>query len=444
MDPAPVARFAEHLDEVSRRTSAALERARFDGLLVLAGSPPMQFGDDLPYPFKPHPWFKLWVPEPEPGCAVCFRPGRPPRLIFLQETDFWHQPPALPRGDWVRPFDVVIVHRADEVPLHAPRTGRWALLGAPDPAWDGLGTWNPPALLRPLEWERAAKTPYEIECLLRASLRGAAAHLAAERAYRGGASEYEVHLEYCRAASLREEELPYNNIIAFNEHAAVLHYQRLERRAPMTRRSFLIDAGAPCAGYASDITRTHSAGAGLFADLVAGLDAVQRDLVGMIRPGVDYREVHLEAHRRIGHLLAEAGVIRTAAEEAVERGLTGTFFPHGVGHLLGLQVHDVGGLMAGPEGGERLRPEGHPWLRLTRELPEGCVVTVEPGVYFIETLLAAAAADERRTLIHWASVDALRPCGGIRIEDNVVATPSGALNLTRQAFARLAADVAPS
>jgi Xaa-Pro dipeptidase len=71
-------------------------------------------------------------------------------------------------------------------------------------------------------------------------------------------------------------------------------------------------------------------------------------------------------------------------------------------------------------------------------------VTVEPGVYFIETLLAAAAADERRTLIQWASVDALRPCGGIRIEDNVVATPSGALNLTRQAFARHAADVAPS
>lgn len=435
MDTSKGASFAEHLTEISRRTSAALERAGFDGVLVLAGSPPRQFGDDLPYPFKPNPWFKQWVPEPEPGCALCFRPGHPPRLIFLQETDFWHRPPELPAGDWARCFDIAVVHHAEEVPLQAPRTGRWALLGVPDPAWDGMGTWNPPALLRPLEWERAAKTPYEIECLHRASLRGVAAHLAAERAFRAGASEYEVHLEYCRAAALREEELPYNNIIAFNEHGAVLHYQRLERRAPPVRRSFLIDAGAPWAGYACDITRTHAAAPGPFADLIAGLDAAQQGLVRMIRPGVDYRDVHLEAHRRLGRLLAEAGVIRASPAEAVECGLTATFFPHGIGHLLGLQVHDVGGLMAGPEEGERPRPEGHALLRLTRELPERCVVTVEPGVYFIETLLAAAAADRRRTLIDWAAVEALRPCGGIRIEDNVVATQDGPLNLTRHAFA---------
>ena len=116
-------------------------------------------------------------------------------------------------------------------------------------------------------------------------------------------------------------------------------------------------------------------------------------------------------------------------------GVTGVFFPHGIGHLLGLQVHDVGGRMADPSGAERPRPTGHPYLRMTRDLEPGCVVTIEPGLYFIEMLLAEAHRDERRKLIDWNRVDALRGCGGVRVEDNVVAMPDGPRNLTREAFA---------
>jgi Xaa-Pro dipeptidase len=114
------------------------------------------------------------------------------------------------------------------------------------------------------------------------------------------------------------------------------------------------------------------------------------------------------------------------------------FFPHGIGHLLGLQVHDVGGVLADSAGHERQRPEGHPYLRLTRKLEPGVVVTVEPGIYLIDSLLAAAHADRRRSYIDWAMVEALRPFGGVRIEDDVVATAGMPENLTRDAFARLA------
>jgi Xaa-Pro dipeptidase len=107
--------------------------------------------------------------------------------------------------------------------------------------------------------------------------------------------------------------------------------------------------------------------------------------------------------------------------------------------LLGLQVHDVGGVMGDAKGHERERPKGHPYLRLTRMLEPGVVVTVEPGIYFIESLLAAAHADERRAHIDWAVVDELRPFGGIRIEDNVAATAGKPENMTRDAFARVAA-----
>jgi Xaa-Pro dipeptidase len=128
------------------------------------------------------------------------------------------------------------------------------------------------------------------------------------------------------------------------------------------------------------------------------------------------------------------GVTKVSGDDALDRGVTSVFFPHGIGHLLGLQVHDVGGVMDDIKGSERKRPEGHPYLRLTRMLEPGVVVTVEPGIYFIDSLLAAARKDHRRTLIDWAVVDELRPFGGIRIEDNVVATASKPENMTRLAM----------
>ena len=430
--------FPRHLAQVAGRTARALERAGLDGLLVPSGEPPMQFADDMPYPYKPNPAFKLWVPQASPGCLLAFEPGRKPLLLFRQQADYWHLPPATPEAPWTREFDLRVVGSAEEARAALPAGRRWALIGEPGAAWQGLGEANPPALVAALDYLRAAKTPYEIECMARASEVGARAHRAAERAWRDGASEFDIHQAYCLAARVREEELPYNNIIALNAHGAVLHYQHLDREPPARRLSFLIDAGAPWGGYACDITRTHAAGNGAFADLVRAVEAAELRLAALVTPGRDYREIHLESHRLVGDLLAEAGLIRLRGQDAVEAGLTRTFFPHGIGHLLGLQVHDVGGLMADASGAPRPRPAGHPWLRLTRDLEPGFAVTIEPGVYFIDLLLAEARADRRATLVEWAQVEALRPFGGIRIEDNVVALPEGPRNLTREAFAAAA------
>jgi Xaa-Pro dipeptidase len=197
----------------------------------------------------------------------------------------------------------------------------------------------------------------------------------------------------------------------------------------------LIDAGAQYRGYAADVTRTHAAESGAFADLIAAMDALQQRLCARVRPGVAYPDIQLEAHRLIAELLHATGIIRCAPDVAVETGLSAVFFPHGVGHLLGLQVHDVGGFMASEQGGSIPRPPGHPYLRLTRVLEAGVVVTIEPGIYFIDLLLAAARGDSRGRNIDWAKVDALRPLGGIRIEDDVVARDPGPENLTRAAFA---------
>jgi Xaa-Pro dipeptidase len=263
-------------------------------------------------------------------------------------------------------------------------------------------------------------------------------HRAAARAFHAGESEYAAHMAYLAACGHREEEMPYNNIVAFNENGAVLHYQHLERAAPAQRRSFLIDAGAQYHGYACDITRTHAAEDGDFKSLVAAVDRVQQSLCAEVRPGLDYREFHLLAHQRLAAVLREAGVIRMDAAAAVESGLSAVFFPHGLGHLLGLQVHDVGGFMRDKSGNTIDKPAGHPYLRLTRPLEQGFVVTVEPGVYFIDLLLAKARANQHASHIDWTRVEEFRPFGGVRIEDDVVVTASAHENLTRDAFARLA------
>jgi Xaa-Pro dipeptidase len=117
--------------------------------------------------------------------------------------------------------------------------------------------------------------------------------------------------------------------------------------------------------------------------------------------------------------------------------VTRTFLPHGIGHLLGLEVHDVGGFMRTAEGGEIAKPEGHPYLRLTRILEPGFVVTMEPGIYFIPQLLESARSDGRGQHINWARVESLARFGGIRIEDDLAVTASGCENLTREAFRSL-------
>ncbi|HJY37725.1 MAG TPA: Xaa-Pro dipeptidase, partial [Steroidobacteraceae bacterium] len=287
-------------------------------------------------------------------------------------------------------------------------------------------------------YPRAIKTEYELECMRHASHAAARGHLAAEAAFRAGKSEYEIHMAYVRATGHSERELPYSNIVALNTNAAVLHYQHQEREAPAEHRSFLIDAGAQFHTYAADVTRTYAAADGDFAALIAGMETLQLQLCAQVRSGVDYAKIHLDAHMRIAGLLHESGVITLSAADAVSSGLSGVFFPHGVGHLLGLQVHDVSGFSVDATGTRKATPPGHPYLRLTRTLEPGFVVTIEPGLYFIEMLLEEARKGAHGRHINWHRVEEFRPYGGIRVEDNVACTAAAPENLTRNAFAALA------
>jgi Xaa-Pro dipeptidase len=441
-EPSPFALFSDHLQDITGRTAGALAASGHDGLLLQAGDPPPYFLDDQHYPFRAHPPFRLWVPLADAaGSFVYVEPGRRPRLVFYKANDFWHKPSELPDEPWVGAFDVAVVDSPAAARAALPASlARVAYVGQPFRellGW-GLGAINPQHLVHRLDFERARKTPYEIACLRDASRLGALGHRAAHAAFCARASEYTIHQAFLQACGQREHELPYNAIVALNEAAATLHYQRLERRAPDAHRLLLIDAGASVAGYGSDITRTWTADdADDFAPLVAGMERLQQRLCARVQPGVDWRDIHLAAVAEVAELLQASGIVRCTAAQAIDSGVAARFFPHGIGHLLGLQVHDVGGTQAAPTGGEIPRPPGHPALRLTRRLEPGFVVTMEPGLYFIDALLQPLRDGPHSALLDWGRIDALRPFGGIRIEDDLVVTATGCENLTRAAFAAL-------
>jgi Xaa-Pro dipeptidase len=359
-------------------------------------------------------------------------------MIFMQPRDYWYKPPGVPHEFWTAHFEIAVIHDTAQAGEQINGIGRCAFIGEWQEefsAWN-FAARNPKSLVDRLHFSRAIKTAYEIECMRQASRLAARGHAAAEAAFRQGASEYDIHTGYLRAIRQTENELPYPSIVALNSNAAVLHYQHQERAAPAQIHSFLIDAGADHSGYASDITRTYAAAKDDFAALVDGMHELQQSLCGQVRAGTDYASIHLDAHLRIAALLRDSELIRVPAEDAVGSGLSGVFFPHGVGHLLGLQVHDVAGFMVDAAGTHKQRPTGHPNLRLTRTLEPGFVVTIEPGLYFIDALLDEARTSSQADAIQWRHVDALRRYGGIRIEDNVVCTSGEPENLTRPAFAQ--------
>jgi len=444
--------YAAHVAAMQRRWTAALDAENLQAILVHSGTPLISFQDDYEYAFRPNPHFLAWLPlTRHHDSALLVRPGRKPCVFYYQPEDFWYLAPADPEPWWADHFDIELVNEADGWCTGLFNKLNGGSFGIRDVAAIGdapslAGTFeddriNPRGLVNRLQVERTRKTPYEIACMTAASQLAARAHVEAECAFREGESEWRIHQRYLGACEHSDAQLPYNNIVALNTHGSVLHYQGRDVAVPDPVRSFLIDAGCTVNAYASDITRTYAAQDGAsaedgFAELVAAMDTMQQGLIEAVRTGLDYRELHLQAHREIAGILESFDLIKVPADDAVATGLSSVFYPHGLGHFIGLQTHDVSGLTDN-EGRAIPPPEGHPFLRLTRVLEAGNVLTIEPGLYFIETLLRQWQENGDAAAVNWGRVEALKPYGGIRIEDNVVVTETGSNNLTRDAFATL-------
>jgi Xaa-Pro dipeptidase len=417
--------YPAHVAHLNEAYARAAEASGVDTLVLHAGSPaPVDRFDDQYHPLRPTPAFAHFVPLLEPDALVIVRPGRRPALVRPRIDDFWEAAPEAP-PDWVlAPFDLVA-----DVPI-----GKRAVITSARPAWALADEINPAGLLAALAQTRTLKTEYERECIAEASRRAVRGHLRTAADFAAGdPSELALHLAYLDATSQDDVDTPYKNIVALGEHAAILHFVRYHRAAAgRAEQSLLVDAGGQCHGYASDITRTHvrgrGAGVDLFRALVEAVDALQQRVIAEIRPGMAYEALHDRSHELLAVALMEVGLGRGSAEALLARGITRALFPHGLGHSLGIQVHDVGMKLTAPR-------TDNPFLRNTSIIEVGQVFTIEPGCYVIDALLEPLRFDDRGDLLDWKAIDAIRPFGGVRIEDDVAVVEGGVRDFTREAFA---------
>lgn len=256
-------------------------------------------------------------------------------------------------------------------------------------------------------------------------------HIRAMQMAQEGVYEYEIVAEIYRLAKKQNMEMAYPVICSVRGEVLhnEFHHNKLE-----PGQLLLIDAGAESRGhYASDITRTAPVG-GKFTNRQKEIYEIvlkaQLQALDTIKPGIPYKEVHMQAALTMAEGLKEIGLMNGDMQEAVEAGAHALFFPHGLGHMLGLDVHDMEDLgenFVGYAGeAERIAQFGTAYLRLGRTLQPGFVLTVEPGIYFIPNLIQLWEAEKKYD--HFLVYERIREYigfGGVRIEDNVLVTSSG-------------------
>lgn len=436
--------FAQHIQHVSGiydRALADLQKEdgahQIDAVLVHAGTEGHYFGDDRAIPFEAYGHFRYWLPINRPDQMVLYVPGQKPTYFQVIPPDFWYDQTVNNEAWWADCFDIVTLENPAQVFDHLPALRRMAFLGENLRFAGELGIpaalVNERHLLNYLDFYRGMKTDYEVAQLREANRLAMISHKAAEDAFEKGGSEWDIHLAYLNANQLIEHDTPYTNIVGLDANAAILHYQYKKRLSGKDSKVLLIDAGCRVNGYGSDITRTYVRDDvhPTFKALCAAIDRLQLDLVDMVKPGLAYIELHNTAHERILDLLLEHGLVTGDREVLKEAKVTSAFYPHGIGHLLGIQVHDVGGYFSDDHGKLAPPPSEHKFLRLNRKLEEGMVFTIEPGFYFIPLLLNPYRKGELAEHFNWALIDELTPLGGIRFEDNIVVGADGPINLTR-------------
>ncbi len=400
------------------------------------------------YPYRADSHFLYLVGAAIPSAALVVRPDRSELFVIPSDADdaLWHgASPSLAAirtatgVDAVRPLSELAdaiqeLGEAGTLPSADPQTRakQCALLGRTwDPTrWPALDTLSAPdlELADAMIALRLCHDAGAIEMIRSAVAATTAAHRAGMAITKPGLLEHDIRAAMERELLARGCEPAYGSIVTV--HGEVLHNTEYHHRLGPSDL-LLADLGGEHQGWASDVTRTWPV-RGKFSPTQRALyDIVlqaEKEACALVKPGARYRDIHLHASLVLTRGLVDEGILKGDPEGLVERGAHALLFPHGVGHILGLDVHDMEDLgdRAGyAQGRTRSAQFGLGFLRLDRDLEPGMVVTIEPGIYLVPAILdnediagpfVADGTLNKEALARFADVR------GIRIEDDVLCT----------------------
>jgi Xaa-Pro dipeptidase len=423
--------FKEHIEAKSNVINQLLLTLNLDNVIISSGTVKHYFADDMQIPFVTSPFFREWVPlANRQDCFIHLQQNCKPILYLCEVDDIWHSDlQQLPIG-WDKYLVIRTYSDKDSLFNNALlQNSRTVFIGSDNVFNLEKAQFNTKSVLDYIDFHRQYKTQYEQYCLRVANQKALPCHLAAKDAFLAGGSELDIQRAFLQVANCRENQVPYPIIAGLNENAAILHHYQLNNTKPKTHNSLLIDAGLAFNCYASDITRTYTTDEGSdFALLLADMDNLQLDVVNQVAAGTTMAMLNKYSHERITELLIKYNFVTTSFEHAFELQLSKSFMPHGIGHGLGVNVHERGSTLCSIDGTPYIRSA----FGFEKELVCNEVITVEPGLYFIPALLNQLKQDHSN-IINWKNIERFIPYGGIRIEDNILITQDGEIeNLTRQ------------
>lgn len=415
--------------QLERRRQAVAERWNLgdQAVVIGAGEPvPIPGRGDRTYPYRAHSEYFYLTDRERPGGVLAYDPDEGwiefVRPVSREEL-LWEGAPADGQPGVALDELEAWLARRNERPL--------ANLGAPLPNLGGLLPGLDQASLdltaelrRALNHVRRQKEPVELERMRAAERATAAGFAAIVPLIAAGRTERVIQIEL-EAEFFRHgaDHLAFDTIVASGANSGVLHFPPTGK-ALHDGELVLIDAGGEVRGYASDVTRTYPVSGSFTAEQAALHDLVDRAgqaATSRVAAGTEFSELHRTAALLIAEGLVDFGLLRGRPESLVQSGAVTLFFPHGVGHMVGLGVRDAGEVLPGREPGP-----GLPQLRADLPLEPGHVVTIEPGIYFVPALLADPDVRARlRDQVNWERADGLAGFGGIRIENNVLITDDG-------------------
>ncbi|XP_034942765.1 xaa-Pro dipeptidase isoform X2 [Chelonus insularis] len=451
----PMSLFGDNRARLVNRLKITTGVPTKGAFVVLQGGEDVPFNDtDVNYEFRQESFFQWCFGVEEPGCFGALEVASGISILFFPrlpaEYEIWCGKLST-LAEFKSRYGVDEAYYTDEIAdvlekknaellltLHGQNSDSG--LFSREAKFDGIERFNVNnTILYPEICEcRVIKSPLEIQVLRYVIKLSSDAHKVVMQSIRPGMTEFQAesifkhHIYFvggCRHVS-------YTCICGTGHNASILHYGHAgapNNRVLQATDMCLFDMGGNYCGYAADITCSFPAN-GKFSKaqkfIYNAVLKARNAVIEAAKPGISWTDMHLLANEVMLTCLKEGGLLKGDVKEMIEVGLNETFQPHGLGHLLGLDVHDVGGYLEGCP--TRSKKPGIRKLRTARTLQPGMVLTVEPGCYFIDSLLDSALTDpDKSKFINADVLSSFRGFGGVRIEDDVLITETGVENLTQ-------------